>query len=87
MDVGAWVYENFDIASGISFLPHSDHTYQQAPYQDIEYEEYLEWNMRYGRTNIDWTKMTEFEKEDNTTGSRELACTAGVCEVVDLSAG
>jgi ribonucleoside-diphosphate reductase alpha chain len=87
MDVGAWVYENFDIASGVSFLPHSDHTYQQAPYQDIEYEEYLEWNMRYGRTNIDWTKMTEFEKEDNTTGSRELACTAGVCEVVDLSAG
>jgi ribonucleoside-triphosphate reductase len=86
MEVGAWVYENFDIASGVSFLPHSDHTYQQAPYQDIEKEDYLEWKFRYGTMEIDWTKMAEFEKEDNTTGSRELACTAGVCEVVDLSA-
>ena len=86
MEVGAWVYENFDIASGVSFLPHSDHTYQQAPYQDIEADEYLEWQERYGNMTIDWAKMAEFEKEDNTTGSRELACTAGVCEVVDLSA-
>jgi ribonucleoside-triphosphate reductase len=46
MDVGAWVYENFDVASGVSFLPHSDHTYQQAPYQDIEPDEYLEWKQR-----------------------------------------
>lgn len=86
MEVGAWVYENFDIASGVSFLPHSDHTYQQAPYQDIEADDYLEWQQRYGDMIIDWAKMAEFEKEDNTTGSRELACTAGVCEVVDLSA-
>jgi ribonucleoside-triphosphate reductase len=86
MDVGAWVYENFDIASGVSFLPHSDHTYQQAPYQDIEWEDYLEWKERYGNMTIDWHKLSEFEKEDNTSGSRELACTAGVCEVVDLSA-
>jgi ribonucleoside-triphosphate reductase len=86
MEVGAWVYENFDIASGVSFLPHSDHTYQQAPYQDIEWEDYLEWKEAYGNMTIDWHKMSEFEKEDNTSGSRELACTAGVCEVVDLSA-
>jgi ribonucleoside-triphosphate reductase len=86
MDVGAWVYENFDVASGVSFLPHSDHTYQQAPYQDIEPDEYLEWEKMYKGVHIDWNKLTEFEKEDNTSGSRELACTAGVCEVVDLSA-
>ena len=86
MEVGAWVYENFDVASGVSFLPHSDHTYQQAPYQDIEPDEYLEWEQMYKHVHIDWNKLTEFEKEDNTSGSRELACTAGVCEVVDLSA-
>jgi len=86
MDVGAWVYENFDVASGVSFLPHSDHTYQQAPYQDIEADEYLEWKQRMEVVTIDWDKLSEFEKEDNTSGSRELACTAGVCEVVDLSA-
>ena len=86
MEVGAWVYENFDVASGVSFLPHSDHTYQQAPYQDIEREEYLEWKAAYDNVVIDWEKLTDFEKEDNTSGSRELACTAGVCEVVDLNA-
>ena len=86
MEVGAWVYENFDVASGVSFLPHSDHTYQQAPYQDIEPDEYYDWQQSYSHVKIDWNKLTEFEKEDNTSGSRELACTAGVCEVVDLNA-
>jgi len=86
MEVGAWVYENFDVASGVSFLPHSDHTYQQAPYQDINVDEYKEWMQVHGNTTIDWKKLTDFEREDNTSGSRELACTAGVCEVVDLSA-
>jgi len=86
MEVGAWVYENFDVASGVSFLPHSDHTYQQAPYQDIDRDEYLEWKATYDHVAIDWEKLTDFEKEDNTSGSRELACTAGVCEVVDLNA-
>ena len=86
MDVGAWVYENFDVASGVSFLQHSDHTYQQAPYQDIEREEYLEWEKAYGYIDIDWQALSEYEREDNTSGSRELACTAGVCEVVDLNA-
>ena len=86
MDVGAWVYKNFDVASGVSFLPFSDHTYQQAPYQDIEPDDYIEWKDRMTYVNLDWSRLTDFEREDNTTGSRELACTAGVCEVVDLSA-
>ena len=86
MEVGAWVYKNFDVASGVSFLPHSDHTYQQAPYQDIEREDYLDWQDTYGHVELDWNQLSLFEKEDNTSGSRELACTAGVCEVVDLTA-
>ncbi len=86
MEVGAWVYENFDVASGVSFLPLFDHTYQQAPYQDIEPDEYLEWKDRMSYVNLDWSRLTDFEKEDTTTGSRELACTAGGCEVVDLYA-
>ena len=90
MEVGAWVYENFDVASGVSFLPHSDHTYQQAPYQDITLEEYNDWMRSFNHTDdgvlIDWQQLTDFEREDNTSGSRELACTAGVCEVVDLNA-
>jgi ribonucleoside-diphosphate reductase alpha chain len=87
MEVGAWVYDNFDVASGVSFLPHSDHTYQQAPYQDIDADTYNEWQIAHKHVTIDWDKMANFEKEDNTSGSRELACTAGVCEVVDLNAG
>ena len=86
MNVGAWVYDNFEIASGVSFLPHSDHTYQQAPYQDIEADDYVEWQLERGGIQVDWDILSEYEKEDNTTGSRELACTAGVCEVVDLNA-
>ena len=85
MEVGAWVYENFDISSGVSFLPHSDHTYKQAPYQDIDAREFNEWNKKVPST-LDWSKFSDFEKEDNTTGSRELACTADACEVVDLGA-
>jgi len=86
MEVGAWVYENFDVSSGVSFLPFSDHTYQQAPYQDIEPDDYHDWQKSYEHVVLDWNKLTDFEKEDNTSGSRELACTAGVCEVVDLTA-
>jgi ribonucleoside-diphosphate reductase alpha chain len=86
MEVGAWIYTNFDIASGVSFLPRDDHVYQQAPYQDIEPDEYNEWQERFGTLSIDWDALSEYEKEDNTSGSRELACTAGVCEVVDFNA-
>ena len=84
MKVGSWLYDNFDIASGVSFLPLADHTYQQAPYQDIDADEYLEWSGRVP-SSLDWEKFSMYEKEDNTSGTRELACTADACEVVDLS--
>jgi ribonucleoside-diphosphate reductase alpha chain len=85
MQVGAWVYEHFDEVSGISFLPFSEHTYQQAPYQDIDKDEYKKFLTKMPK-NVDWSLLQEFEKEDTTSGGRELACTAGVCEVVDLTA-
>jgi ribonucleoside-diphosphate reductase alpha chain len=86
MGVGAWVYEHFDEVSGISFLPFSEHTYQQAPYQDIDEDEYKEFLTKMPK-KVDWSKLQDFEKEDTTSGGRELACTAGVCEIVDISAG
>jgi ribonucleoside-triphosphate reductase len=85
MDVGSWVYNHFDEVSGISFLPFSEHTYKQAPYQDIDEETYNELLTKMP-SSVDWSKLQEFEKEDTTSGGRELACTAGVCEVVDLNA-
>jgi ribonucleoside-triphosphate reductase (thioredoxin) len=85
MDVGAWVYKHFDEVSGISFLPFSEHTYQQAPYQDINEAQYKEWIQKMPKS-VDWSKLQDFEKEDTTSGGRELACTAGVCEIVDIAA-
>ena len=85
MEVGAWVYENFDGISGISFLPFSEHSYRQAPYQDCTREEYEEFLTKMPE-NVDWNKLSEFEKEDYTAGSQELACSSGSCEVVDLVA-
>ena len=85
MDVGAWVYKNFDEVSGISFLPFSDHTYAQAPYQDITGEEY-EQAYKKMPESIDWSKLADYEKEDTTSGGRELACTADACEMVDIQA-
>ena len=85
LEVGAWVYRNFDDVSGISFLPHSDHTYAQAPYQKITKEKYEELIKEMPQA-IDWSRLIDFEKEDTTTGSKELACFAGVCEVVDIEA-
>ncbi len=81
--VGAWCWENFEYLSGVSFLPFSDHTYQQAPYQDIDEKTYKKLAKAIP-TDIDWNKLQDFEKEDNTKGSQELACTAGVCELVDI---
>jgi ribonucleoside-diphosphate reductase alpha chain len=85
MDVGAWVYEHFDEVSGISFLPFSEHTYQQAPYQDIDEAQYKEAVKKMPKS-VDWSKLQDFEKEDTTSGGRELACSAGACEIVDLTA-
>ena len=85
MAVGSWVYEHFDEVSGISFLPFSEHTYKQAPYQDIDEDTYRELLTQMPKS-VNWNMLQEFEKEDTTSGGRELACTAGVCEVVDLNA-
>jgi ribonucleoside-diphosphate reductase alpha chain len=81
--VGAWCWENFEYLSGLSFLPFSDHTYQQAPYQDIDEDTYKKL-VKAMPSSINWAKLKDFEKEDNTKGSQELACTAGVCELVDI---
>ena len=78
MQVGAWVYDHFDDVVGIAFLPYSDHVYAQAPYQEVNKEEY-ESLLAKMPTTIDWSKMKE--TQDNTIGSQELACAGGVCEV------
>ena len=85
IEVGAWCWDNFDHLSGVSFLPYSDHNYKQAPYQEINKEEYKNIMKTMPKKRIDWSLLTEFEKEDNTTGAQELACTAGVCELVDIT--
>ena len=81
MAVGAWVYEHFDEVSGISFLPHSDHTYQQAPFTDISQEDFDEWVRKHPVPEINWAELAEFEKTDNTVAMQTLACVAGSCEL------
>ena len=81
LKVGAWVWDNFDRISGVSFLPYADHSYQQAPYQEITEDEYKEW-MNKTVHEIDWDLITEYEKEDMTENTKELACTAGACEIL-----
>ena len=81
LKVGAWVWDNFDRISGVSFLPYADHSYQQAPYQEITETEYKEW-MNKTVHEIDWDLITEYEKEDMTENTKELACTAGACEII-----
>jgi ribonucleoside-diphosphate reductase alpha chain len=83
VEVGAFVYKNFDKMSGVSFLPHSDHTYQQAPYQEITEEEYLE-AVKSMPTSIDWMELKEYEHGDHTKSSQTFACTGDVCEIVDI---
>tara|TARA_B100001093_G_scaffold59697_1_gene50427 strand:- start:298 stop:2130 length:1833 start_codon:yes stop_codon:yes gene_type:complete len=84
MEVGAWVYKHFDIISGISFLPHSNHTYQQAPYQECTKDEYLALKAVMPEA-VDWSQLSAYESEDNTSGSQTLACSGDACEVVDLT--
>jgi len=83
VNVGAWLYSNFDIASGLSFLPHSDHIYKQAPYEDCSEEEYQTLLAKMPET-IDWSRLSDYEKEDTTKASQTAACTSGACEIVDL---
>mgnify|MGYP003631688636 FL=1 len=83
MEVGAFVYKHFDEMSGVSFLPHSDHTYQQAPYQDCTKEEY-EAALATMPDKIDWELLNEYESEDNTVSMQTMACSGDSCEIVDL---
>ena len=84
MEVGAFVYKYFDEMSGVSFLPHSDHTYQQAPYQECNKDTY-DAALKAFPTTIDWEKLSSYEQEDNTVGMQTLACSGDVCEIVDLT--
>ena len=83
-EVGAFVYKHFDEMSGVSFLPFNEHTYQQAPYQDCDKETY-EALLETMPVSIDWTKLSDYEQEDNTAGSQTLACSGDSCEIVDLT--
>ena len=82
-EVGAFVYKHFDEMSGVSFLPYSEHTYQQAPYQECNKTDYLRM-LGQMPNRIDWSKVSEYESEDNTSGSQTLACSGDSCEIVDL---
>ena len=84
VEVGAWVFKHFDEVSGISFLPHSDHTYKQAPYQECSEREYLDL-LSLMPDVIEWSDLKFYEIEDSTTGSQTMACVAGSCEIVDLT--
>jgi len=82
--VGSWVWNNFDSISGISFLPFSEHTYRQPPYQDCTKKEYEELLAKIPQ-DVDWTELSNYEQQDYTVASQELACSAdGGCEIVDL---
>jgi ribonucleoside-diphosphate reductase alpha chain len=80
MGVGDWVYRHFDRIAGVSFLPHSDHSYKQAPYTECTKEEYESLLARMPQ--FDWQALATFEQDDSTVNTKELACTAGVCEIL-----
>ena len=83
MEVGAWVYKHFDEVSGISFLPYSEHTYVQAPYQEVTEAQYKEMVGKMPAA-INWSALSLYELEDTTTGTQALACVSGECEIVDI---
>ena len=78
-NVGNWVYENWGIVNGLSFLPANGGHYEQAPYEEITKEQYEE--MKKALPKIDYSKLSEYEKEDNTEGAKAYACTGGACEL------
>jgi ribonucleoside-diphosphate reductase alpha chain len=84
MRVGAWVFDNFDSIGGVSFLPAVEHSYKQAPYQEISKEEYESWVSKMP-DSIRWDMLSLYETTDGTTGSQELSCVAGACEIVDIT--
>jgi len=81
--VGQWVYDNWEWLSGVSFLPHNDHIYEQAPFEAMDKEQYLEM-LEQTPSNIQWDNLSFYELEDTTTNTHTLACSGGSCEVVDL---
>ena len=83
LDVGAFVFKHFDKMSGVSFLPHSDHVYQQAPYQECTKDEYDDMLSKMN-TRINWSKLREYEMIDTTSGSQTMACSGDSCEIVDI---
>lgn len=85
LKVGNWVYENWDIVGGLSFLPRSDHHYKLAPYEEISKETYE--SMAKNFPEIDFSKIVLYEYDDTTTGSKELACSAGKCEIDFVGTG
>jgi ribonucleoside-triphosphate reductase len=80
LEVGAWVYKNFDQITGVSFLPYSEHSYQQAPYQPVSEIEYNAALSEFP-SPINWNELSAYEQEDNTEGAQTLACTGGACEL------
>jgi len=80
MGVGDWVYRNFDKIAGVSFLPHSDHSYRQAPYQECTKEVYE--TAVAAMPEFNWLELAEFEQDDSTVNTKELACSSGVCEIL-----
>lgn len=78
VEVGAWVYANFDEITGLSFLPYDDHTYQQAPYTPITKEHYEELCAKMPEV-LDWSLLQHYEKSDTTTVSQDFACVGGAC--------
>jgi ribonucleoside-triphosphate reductase len=80
MEVGNWCYQNFDYITGVSFLPYSEHTYAQAPYQPCSKEDF--YAAVVAMPNVDFTMLSNYEKEDNTEGAQQLACTGGACEIL-----
>ena len=84
MEVGAFVYEHFDEMSGVSFLPYDGGTYQQAPYQECGKSDYNTLKDLMPKS-IDWSKLSEYEQEDNTSGMQTMACSGDSCEIVDLT--
>jgi ribonucleoside-triphosphate reductase (thioredoxin) len=82
--VAAWVYNNWSIVSGLSFLPHSDHVYRQAPYQEITLMEYAHAAQKMPK-GVDWSELALFEQEDHTKSSQMFACSGDSCEIVDIT--
>ena len=83
-EVGAFVYKYFDEMSGVSFLPYNEHTYQQAPYQEVDEAQYKDL-LSSMPSAIAWSELANYEKEDNTVSMQTMACTGDVCEMVDIT--